>query len=367
MPPPLPPSDAVPQQPLIAVRVRPLVGAEAEKPGTAIPGTTASSFAQFDYEAVVADEGAAKIHTLSEARGLGNQATGGLAARTFAAHAVYGPATTTAQLFERDLAPLLARCADAQATAIAYGQTGAGKTFTMRELQRLCVERMLRRPQGEAPAEGPGGAPPRGRRAAPLLLRARRRSVCRPAAQHGPKWPAWWRRGWPPRAPLTASEGSRLPSALGRRGPAPQLPQRSLWLRRAQDADISLFGQCRLHDGAPLALRDDGSGGIVVDGLREAAASSVAQAMEEAQGVAAVGPVLEWIVSQIEAEGLVAQVKRANEERAGLQQRLAELVGKITVLPGFYQQRIFLGDSAPDLFEVLTQEADGQSSSGFWG
>ena len=69
---------------------------------------------------------------------------------------------------------------------------------------------------------------------------------------------------------------------------------------------------------------------------------------------------------QIEAQELHAQMRRANEERAGLQQRLSELMEKITVLPGFYQQRIFLGDAAPDLFEALTQDADGASSSGFW-
>ena len=41
---------------------------------------------------------------------------------------------------------------------------------------------------------------------------------------------------------------------------------------------------------------------------------------------------------------------------------------KITILPGFYQQRIFLGDAAPDLFEALTQdgEASSSTSSGFW-
>ena len=41
------------------------------------------------------------------------------------------------------------------------------------------------------------------------------------------KWPSWWGRSWPARSPPTASEGLRLPSALGRRAPAPQTPQRS--------------------------------------------------------------------------------------------------------------------------------------------
>jgi len=59
--------------------------------------------------------------------------------------------------------------------------------------------------------------------------------------------------------------------------------------------------------------------------------------------------------------------KRALEERDGLQTRLSELMEKITVLPGFYQQRIFLGDAAPDFFEALTAEDSGvQSGFGFW-
>ena len=38
------------------------------------------------------------------------------------------------------------------------------------------------------------------------------------------KWPSWRGHTWPPRAPQTASEGVGLPSALVRRGPAPQIP-----------------------------------------------------------------------------------------------------------------------------------------------
>ena len=36
------------------------------------------------------------------------------------------------------------------------------------------------------------------------------------------KWPSGRGHSWPPRAPQTAFEGLRLPSALGRRGLAPQ-------------------------------------------------------------------------------------------------------------------------------------------------
>ena len=36
------------------------------------------------------------------------------------------------------------------------------------------------------------------------------------------KWPSWWRHSWPPRAPLPASEGLGLLSALVRSGLAPQ-------------------------------------------------------------------------------------------------------------------------------------------------
>ena len=40
------------------------------------------------------------------------------------------------------------------------------------------------------------------------------------------KSPSWWRHGWPPRAPQTASEGLGLPFAPGRRGPSGQMPPR---------------------------------------------------------------------------------------------------------------------------------------------
>ena len=40
------------------------------------------------------------------------------------------------------------------------------------------------------------------------------------------EWPSWWRHSWPPRAPRTACEGSGLPSAPVRRGPASQMTQR---------------------------------------------------------------------------------------------------------------------------------------------
>ena len=36
---------------------------------------------------------------------------------------------------------------------------------------------------------------------------------------------SWWGHGRPPRVSQAASEGLRLPSALGSRGPAPQIPQ----------------------------------------------------------------------------------------------------------------------------------------------
>ena len=197
---PSPPiSDTVPQ-PLMAARVRPLIRDEASKLGLAIPGNTTSSFAQFDYEAIVADEGAAKMHALSENRGLGNEAAGGIAVRTFTPHQVYGPSTSTTQLFERGIAPLLAKCADGQATVIAYGQTGTGKTHTMRELQQMCIQRLLEQEGGE------------------LLL-----------------------------------------------------------------SFFELIGdRCSdlLHDGASLTLRDDGSGGIVVDGLQDVAAKTVEEALD---------------------------------------------------------------------------------------
>ena len=48
-------------------------------------------------------------------------------------------------------------------------------------------------------------------------------STYRPAARS--KWPSLWGRSWPPQDPQAASEGLRPPSALGRRGPAPPIPQ----------------------------------------------------------------------------------------------------------------------------------------------
>ena len=57
--------------------------------------------------------------------------------------------------------------------------------------------------------------------------------------------------------------------------------------------------------------------------------------------------------------------KRAEEERDGLQARLSDFMEKITVLPEFYQQRIFHGDAAPNLFDALTAEDSSASSSGF--
>ena len=70
---------------------------------------------------------------------------------------------------------------------------------------------------------------------------------------------------------------------------------------------------------------------------------------------------------QVESGDLAKMCKRALEERDGLQTRLSELMEKITVLPGFYQQRIFLGDAAPDFFEALTAEDSGvQSGFGVW-
>ena len=200
--PPPPNSDTLPQ-PLVAARVRPLIRDESSKLGLAIPGNTTSSFAQFDYEAIVADEGASKMHALSENRGLGNSAAGGIAVRTFTPHQVYGPSTSTTQLFDRGVAPLLDKCATAQATVIAYGQTGTGKTHTMRELQQMCIQRLLAQEEGE------------------LLL-----------------------------------------------------------------SFFELIGdRCSdlLHHGAPLTLRDDGTGGVVVDGLREVAAGTVERALERLQ------------------------------------------------------------------------------------
>ena len=53
------------------------------------------------------------------------------------------------------------------------------------------------------------------------------------------KWPSWWVHGWPPEASLAAFEGLGLPSALVRRGPAPQTPPRG--------RDLPARGRPRRH------------------------------------------------------------------------------------------------------------------------
>ena len=58
----------------VCVRARPLLEEERPQLGQRIPGTTSSSYAQHDYEAIVADACQRRVHVLSETRGLGGAA-----------------------------------------------------------------------------------------------------------------------------------------------------------------------------------------------------------------------------------------------------------------------------------------------------
>ena len=127
----------------ICVRARPTLEVERQRIGRRIPGATMSSCAQHDYEAVVVDDELQRIHVLSESRGLGGAARGGVAVRSFDAHTVFGSTASTADIFRAEIAPLVG-CVEAggMATVVAYGATGAGKTHTMQQLQELCSERL---------------------------------------------------------------------------------------------------------------------------------------------------------------------------------------------------------------------------------
>ena len=139
----VPKPPAVPASVSVCVRVRPMLASERALVGKDIPGHTASSLSQVDYDAVVADTVAGKVHVLSEARKLGKP-TGKIATQVFAPHQVFGPDATDAAVFNGAVAPLVAHAlAGGASTVIAYGATGAGKTHSMTAVQRLAAAGLL--------------------------------------------------------------------------------------------------------------------------------------------------------------------------------------------------------------------------------
>lgn len=127
----------------VCVRVRPVLPDERELLGKDISGHTAASSSQVDYDAVVADSVAGKVHVLSEARKLGKP-TGKIATQVFTPHHVFGPNETDDAVYDASVSPLVAHAlAGGASTVIAYGATGAGKTHSMTAVQRLAAAALL--------------------------------------------------------------------------------------------------------------------------------------------------------------------------------------------------------------------------------
>jgi len=127
----------------VCVRVRPTLEPEKAKIGREIPGNTDKSNAQVEYEAVVVPERGVVV-TLSEARKLGNP-TGEIAARKFVAHRAFAPDESNDAVYADAIAPLVA-CVQSggAALALAYGQTSAGKTFTIEAVQSVAGTALLK-------------------------------------------------------------------------------------------------------------------------------------------------------------------------------------------------------------------------------
>lgn len=149
------PAHAVPaaSETRVCVRVRPVLEHERELLGVLIPGRSDKSFAQVDYDAVVVPprEGAtgatpSHLYVLSDEKHLG-VATGGIMAQPYVAHAVYSPDDGESELEAGELAGLV-DCASAggDATLLAYGQTGAGKTYSCVALQVAAARALFARP-----------------------------------------------------------------------------------------------------------------------------------------------------------------------------------------------------------------------------
>ena len=130
-------SHATPGNIRTCIRVRPTLTHEQQRCGERIPGMSAASFAQFEYESVVIDRRSREICVLSEVRLIG-QPTGDLAVERFAADDAFGGGDNDdAAVFDRAVCPLVETVLKgSQAALIAFGQTGAGKTHTSVAMQR---------------------------------------------------------------------------------------------------------------------------------------------------------------------------------------------------------------------------------------
>ena len=127
----------------VSVRCRPLLQSERCTLGERIEGNGSASFAQWEYESVVADEHSRRVHVLTEARVHGAP-TGALTASSYRADAVFGPKADDAAVFDAAVRPLIDHVlAGGDACVLLYGQTGAGKTTTAVATQRLAAAAML--------------------------------------------------------------------------------------------------------------------------------------------------------------------------------------------------------------------------------
>ena len=137
-------SPATPGNIRTCVRVRPTLAHEQQRCGERIPGMSAASFAQFEYESVVVDRRSREICVLSEVRLIG-EPTGDLAVERFAADDAFGGGDNDdAAVFDRAVCPLVETVLKgSQAALIAFGQTGAGKTHTSVAMQRRAAAALL--------------------------------------------------------------------------------------------------------------------------------------------------------------------------------------------------------------------------------
>ena len=129
---------------LCAIRVRPLLEAERDTLGFRLEGRTHTSFAQFEYDSIIAEPARRRIHVLSEARRLGKP-TGALASESFKADEVFDSSDDHSAVFDGAVRPLVERVlrGDGSSTVISFGQTGAGKTTSTLAMQALAVGALL--------------------------------------------------------------------------------------------------------------------------------------------------------------------------------------------------------------------------------
>eukprot|EP00966_Prymnesium_polylepis_P249168 5760845-Prymnesium_polylepis.1 len=129
----------------VCVRVRPVLAHESERMGCPIDGATAASFAQYEYEACMAQRPRRQVVLLGEKRKVGAP-TGELEETAFTADDVFGDADSDDVVYAAAAGPLVERALSGGATAlIAFGQTGAGKTHTSQAMVRRALAALLQR------------------------------------------------------------------------------------------------------------------------------------------------------------------------------------------------------------------------------